>query len=750
MIWDGPDAEINEWNGTAYVSVENSITTIQNYATLVLNNDPETNAPANYTTTNALTIGSANASDGPGEFAQQAGTLTTGGLTILSNGTLFGAPTVVGNIVNDGMIMASSGEMILQGSVTGTGTLSFDTTAGITAGTLDVQAIGTGESVALLGNDTLVIGSPGNFKGTISSVGTNTVMLTGIVANSGTWTGGTLDLYNSGSLVDAIAMTGGTSSVSVSSTGGNTDVSLGGIVSPPTLTAGASVLYGTGGSPVPLDIGLTITDAESTTLTSATISISSGFLVDDELAINVEPGITNSYDAATGVLTLTGTASLSTYQTALESVTYSTTNADPTNSGADAGRTVTWSINDGQATATATSTLSISTPGGATAEILFQNDSGQLAEWQVNGTTLASYGALGPNPGSDWLAMGTGAFFTGDTSDIVWQNENGEVAVWQVTGTTLGTYGVVGANPGTSWHIKGTGDFYGDGNTDVLWQNDNGSVALWDLNGTSLVQYGELATNPGTSWHVEGTGDFYGDGNTDVLFQNDDGSVALWDLNGTTLVQYGEVSANPGTDWHIVGTGKFFSDGNTDVVWQNDNGSVALWDLNGTTLVQAVTVGNPGSTWHVTAASDGTTSGSGDIVLQNSDGTVQVWEMNGGTIESSATIMNPGSSWNVLGSDDNMRFIYSGSAGETLAATPTTPDEFVFTTAASGEHTIAGFNPLEDMIALSATQFASFTDVQSAATAVAGGTMINLGNSTSLYVQGINPSALNAHNIVLS
>ena len=83
-----------------------------------------------------------------------------------------------------------------------------------------------------------------------------------------------------------------------------------------------------------------------------------------------------------------------------------------------------------------------------------------------------------------------------------------------------------------------------------------------------------------------------------------------------------------------------------------------------------------------------------------------------------------------------MRFIYSTSANETLAATPATPDEFVFTSFAAGPHTISGFNPVQDMIEFSKAQFASFTEVQAATSAISAGAMINLGNGSSLLLPG--------------
>ena len=96
-----------------------------------------------------------------------------------------------------------------------------------------------------------------------------------------------------------------------------------------------------------------------------------------------------------------------------------------------------------------------------------------------------------------------------------------------------------------------------------------------------------------------------------------------------------------------------------------------------------------------------------------------------------------------------MRFIYSTSANETLAATPATPEEFVFTSFAAGSHTISGFNPMQDMIEFSKAQFASFADVQAATSAISGGAMINLGNGSSLLLPGVDAGSLHASNFAL-
>jgi hypothetical protein len=335
-------------------------------------------------------------------------------------------------------------------------------------------------------------------------------------------------------------------------------------------------------------------------------------------------------------------------------------------------------------------------------------------------------------------------FFGDGSSSIVMQNADGSVVLWDMSGTTIVNAGNVG-NPGPTWHVEGTGVFFGDGNTAIIMQNDDGSVVLWDMSGPTIINAG-LVGAPGPTWHVEGTGDFFGDGNTDLVMQNTDGSVVLWDVSGTTIVDAGLV-AGPST-WQVKGTGDFFGDGNTDLVMQNTDGSVVLWDMSGTTIVNAGNVGNPGPTWHVKGTGDFFGDGHTDLVMQNADGSVVLWDMSGSHIINAGNVGNPGATWNVL--DNNMRFIYGTSANETLAATPAATDEFVLTGLTTGSDTISGFNPAQDMIEFSKAQFASFTDVQAATSAISGGAMINLPNGSSLLLPGVDAGSLHASNFALA
>ncbi|WP_237569394.1 Ig-like domain-containing protein [Mycolicibacterium lacusdiani] len=84
-------------------------------------------------------------------------------------------------------------------------------------------------------------------------------------------------------------------------------------------------LYTSGGTPVVLDANLTVVDIDSTSANGATVTIGNYVSTADGLAFNNTGSISGTFDAATGVLTLSGTASIAEYQAALRSVTFSST-----------------------------------------------------------------------------------------------------------------------------------------------------------------------------------------------------------------------------------------------------------------------------------------------------------------------------------------------------------------------------------------------------------------------------------------
>jgi serralysin len=224
----------------------------------------------------------------------------------------------------------------------------------------------------------------------------------------------------------------------------------------------------------------------------------------------------------------------------------------------------------------------------------------------MNGTTPIAGGSqwVGANPGPDWKAVGTGDFNGDGRSDILFQNTDGQVAIWEMNGTSpiAGGSQWVGANPGPDWKAVGTGDFNGDGKSDILFQNTDGQVAIWEMNGTNPIAGGSqwVGANPGPDWKVVGTGDFNDDGRSDILWQNTDGQAAIWEMDGTNQIAGGSqlVGANPGPDWKVVGTGDYNNDGHSDILFQNTSGQAAIWEMDGTNVIGGGLVGpNPGPSW---------------------------------------------------------------------------------------------------------------------------------------------------------
>lgn len=119
---------------------------------------------------------------------------------------------------------------------------------------------------------------------------------------------------------------------------------------PTLIGTGGTVGYTENATAVAVDPGIAASDPDSATLTGATVAITAGFGgTQDVLAFADTASITGSYDAATGVLTLTGAASPAAYAAALGSVTYRNASDDP----ATAARTVTFRVSDGTTQSTA-------------------------------------------------------------------------------------------------------------------------------------------------------------------------------------------------------------------------------------------------------------------------------------------------------------------------------------------------------------------------------------------------------------
>lgn len=214
LIFDDTGSVLDEWNGTTYVPVESTITTVGQSGIITVTGG------RNYLTANTLTILA------DGLFEQTSGTLQTAGLTIAAGGILTsgledphlgtfaastdaGPATVTGSVANNGTVLAFGGGMDFTGPITGTGTLTYGGTS-----ILSVGSVAAGQTVAMVGGDTLDLTAPASFAGTITVAGSgNTIDLAaGFV---GTITGNMLQIAQNGTVLDSIALTGTTAGVTV-------------------------------------------------------------------------------------------------------------------------------------------------------------------------------------------------------------------------------------------------------------------------------------------------------------------------------------------------------------------------------------------------------------------------------------------------------------------------------------------------------------------------------------------------------
>lgn len=104
--------------------------------------------------------------------------------------------------------------------------------------------------------------------------------------------------------------------------------------------------------PVVVDPQIEVIDPDDDTFNSATVSILTGFVLGEDLLEVSIPNTSNVlpvFDDSTGVLTLTGTATVAEYQSILRSISYNNSNQEPTLG----SRVIRFSISDGVTTGSA-------------------------------------------------------------------------------------------------------------------------------------------------------------------------------------------------------------------------------------------------------------------------------------------------------------------------------------------------------------------------------------------------------------
>jgi len=284
-----------------------------------------------------------------------------------------------------------------------------------------------------------------------------------------------------------------TDSITVTSADGTATqvitVTIAGTNDAPVVTVGSTLAYTENQTATAINGSMTVTDVDSTNLSGASVTIDTGFVSgQDVLGFTNQNGIIGSYNAATGVLTLTGSATVAQYQAALRSVTYSNSSENPST----AARTVSYQVNDGSAvnnlsnigTATITVTAVNDAPVG-------MNDNFTGGNSVVEGTTVVRGNVLTNDTDVDSSTLTVTQFAT--NSGATATSANGSNSVTTALGGT-----VVMNTDGTFTYtapIRNHADAISDVDSFVYRASDGSLSSAWTTVNINITDTAPVANN---------------------------------------------------------------------------------------------------------------------------------------------------------------------------------------------------------------------------------------------------------------
>ncbi|MEH2369148.1 beta strand repeat-containing protein [Nostoc sp.] len=309
-------------------------------------------------------------------------------------------------------------------------TVSDTDSPNLVSGTIKITSgFVSAEDILAFTNQNGITGSYNSTTGILTLTGSSTVANYQAALRSITYTNNSDNPSLTPRTISFIVNDGAANSIVVSR-----NINITAVNDAPVATATNSALAYTENATTIIDSGITVSDVDSANLSSATVSITSGFAsAQDTLAFTSQNGITGNYNSSTGVLTLTGSATIANYQTALRSVTYTNSSDNPTTT----PRTVSFVVNDGTDNSTVV-TRNINITAVNTAPIATATNS--ALAYTENATTAIDSGITVSDVDSANLASATVRISSGFISaqdTLAFTNQNG------ITGSYNSTTGVL-------------------------------------------------------------------------------------------------------------------------------------------------------------------------------------------------------------------------------------------------------------------------------------------------------------------
>lgn len=363
-------------------------------------------------------------------------------------------------------------------------------------------------------------------------------------------------------------------------------------------------------TPVVVDAGITVTDADNTTLSSAKVQITSNYDINDQLAFNTGGNIGNiagSY--SNGILTLTSnlsTATVSQWQNALRSVTYTNNAVIPNN----ATRTISFTANDGTLNSIA-------------------------ATKNVTVTDVDQSPIVTASSGSNTYTSPTPVTVDGGVSVSDLDNTMLATAYVQITGNYQSTDVLsVSLNPATTGSITGT---YTNGLLTLNTSAGGASIAQWQ----TALRAVKFSTTSSSNL------------NRTISFSISDGTKTSAQATKTITVQTPPtVTAGNITISGATGTGGAYKIGDTmTATWNNstsgDNNSTTVtgvtFDFSQFGDGSAVVASNTANIWTanytITAGSIDATNRNVSVTATNSTGPTTTAGTNNATIDNKQPVV---------------------------------------------------------------------------------------------------------------